>query len=628
MKKALLYVGICISLGIQAQTRDSIAHIPEVEIIESRFEDFQTGFKKTTIDSAIILQSNAQSLADLLSFNTPIHIKNYGPANIATASFRGTGAQHTAILWNGFNIQQPMLGQFDFSLFPNLAVDAIEIQHGGNGALFGSGAIGGTIILKQLPKWNDGLVSNFTLTAGSFGRLQQTVALAYSNKSYSGKLMVSHQESKNDFEYYSNTNLPRKKSRLTNANLKQYFVTTDHYWKYKLRHTFAIHGWYHLSNRQIAPSLNEATSNAFQDDKALRIAADWNYKTNQEYLTIRTGLFYDVLNYSDINKSTYAKSNSQNWIAEIEYAKKWGRYIKSNTGINFTSTHATADGYQNKIAQQRTALFYALKFNKNKWTVQQSTRIETVDKTVTPIMPSAGVLYEWNKKLHLTANFSRSFRVPTLNERFWQPGGNPNLLPEDGWGGEVGTKYTSEIWHIKWEYQATFFTRNNFNQVVWLMGNGFPQPVNMKHILTSGTEQSIKLEYPIHHKWKIASNHAINTTEAINKRKVSPNDASENKYLIYTPRISQQHQVSIKYASHSLSYQHAYNGMRYTTSDNTDWLDNYAIGNIFLLIGYPIRQVKTTFQFGINNIWNTNYVVVADRPMPGRNYQLTLTFKI
>jgi iron complex outermembrane receptor protein len=215
-----------------------------------------------------------------------------------------------------------------------------------------------------------------------------------------------------------------------------------------------------------------------------------------------------------------------------------------------------------------------------------------------------------------------------LNERFWQPGGNPNLLPEDGWGGEVGTKYTSEIWHIKWEYQATFFTRNNFNQVVWLMGNGFPQPVNMKHILTSGTEQSIKLEYPIHHKWKIASNHEINTTEAINKRKVSPNDASENKYLIYTPRISQQHQVAIKYADHSLSYQHAYNGMRYTTSDNTDWLDNYAIGNIFLLIGYPIRQVKTTFQFGINNIWNTNYVVVADRPMPGRNYQLTLTFKI
>ena len=212
MKKALLYVGICISLGIQAQTRDSIAHIPEVEIIESRFEDFQTGFKKTTIDSAIILQSHAQSLADLLSFNTPIHIKNYGPANIATASFRGPGAQHTALLWNGFNIQQPMLGQFDFSVFPNLAVDAIEIQHGGNGALFGSGAIGGTIILKQLPKWNDGLVSNFTLTAGSFGRLQQTVALAYSNKSYSGKLMVSHQESKNDFEYYRNTNLPRKKS--------------------------------------------------------------------------------------------------------------------------------------------------------------------------------------------------------------------------------------------------------------------------------------------------------------------------------------------------------------------------------------------------------------------------------
>ena len=36
---------------------------------------------------------------------------------------------------------------------------------------------------------------------------------------------------------------------------------------------------------------------------------------------------------------------------------------------------------------------------------------------------------------------ARSYRAPTLNERYWVPGGNPALLPEAGWGSEAGLRH-------------------------------------------------------------------------------------------------------------------------------------------------------------------------------------------
>src|SRR5690606_15367662 len=51
------------------------------------------------------------------------------------------------------------------------------------------------------------------------------------------------------------------------------------------------------------------------------------------------------------------------------------------------------------------------------------------------------VLKRPQQQLAMTGGFSRSFRIPTFNDRYWGVQGNPNLKAEDGFNIEGGIIY-------------------------------------------------------------------------------------------------------------------------------------------------------------------------------------------
>ena len=111
----------------------------EMEIVSTQLE--QSGTTKTTIfDSVVRSGSELTNLAGLLADNSVVFIKSYGRGGLATASFRGTAASHTQVLWNGFQITSPMLGQVDLSLVPAVFFDEAKLQYGGSPLEFIPGA--------------------------------------------------------------------------------------------------------------------------------------------------------------------------------------------------------------------------------------------------------------------------------------------------------------------------------------------------------------------------------------------------------------------------------------------------------------------------------------------------------
>ena len=111
--KSLLVV--CLFVHCKVQAQDTVA-LKDVEISAKKIELSQIGKKTEAIDSTVKEQFKYTSIADLLSYNSSVFIKNYGPGGLATTAFRGGNASQTAVLWNGFNLQNAMLGQADLSL--------------------------------------------------------------------------------------------------------------------------------------------------------------------------------------------------------------------------------------------------------------------------------------------------------------------------------------------------------------------------------------------------------------------------------------------------------------------------------------------------------------------------------
>ena len=147
----ILLSSVCSNIGYG----QSVATLLEtVTVLAPIHAQYAVGFRVQKVDSLLMQRYQHGTISDLLSFSSTLGIKNYGVGKLSTSSLRGMSAVHTAVLWNGININQPNLGQSDFSTLPMLGFEQVFIQYGGAGSLFGSGAVAGTIMLQSKPTWS------------------------------------------------------------------------------------------------------------------------------------------------------------------------------------------------------------------------------------------------------------------------------------------------------------------------------------------------------------------------------------------------------------------------------------------------------------------------------------------
>lgn len=78
-------------------------NIPEIAVYGARPMK-EIGVQQTKFDTVILKENIALSMADVLTFNSSIFVKNYGRATLSTVAFRGTSPSHTQVSWNGMKI--------------------------------------------------------------------------------------------------------------------------------------------------------------------------------------------------------------------------------------------------------------------------------------------------------------------------------------------------------------------------------------------------------------------------------------------------------------------------------------------------------------------------------------------
>ena len=73
---------------------------------------------------------------------------------------------------------------------------------------------------------------------------------------------------------------------------------------------------------------------------------------------------------------------------------------------------------------------------------------------------------------------------------------------------------------------------------------------------------------------------------------------------------------------------HRYISQVFVATDNSDFLPAYYLTNLEIGKEFTWQNRRVAAAFKINNVGNTNYENVAQRPMPGRSFEGILRFNL
>ena len=200
MKKLIIGIMLLLPGVLGAQRLSKGLHIPEVTIYGKRpMKDI--GVQKTKMDSLILKENIALSMADVLTFNSSIFVKSYGRATLSTVAFRGTSPSHTQVTWNGMRINNPMLGMTDFSMIPSYFIDDASLLHGTSSVNETGGGLGGSVKLSTQPAEADGFGLQYIQGIGSFKTFDEFLRLTYGNNHWQSSTRIVYSSSPNDYTY-------------------------------------------------------------------------------------------------------------------------------------------------------------------------------------------------------------------------------------------------------------------------------------------------------------------------------------------------------------------------------------------------------------------------------------------
>lgn len=655
--------------SLRAQ-RDSTARtvaIEQVEIAGQRPMK-EIGVQRTVLDSAILRENISSSLADALSAGSTLFIKSYGRATLSTASFRGTAPSHTQVTWNGMKVNSPMLGQVDFSLIPSYFVDRAAIYHGASSVGITGGGLGGAITLATREPDQEGFSLRYIQGYGSFTTFDEFFRASYRGRRWSSSTRVLVSTSENDFRYrnYDSKQFvtdadgqiignyyPLERNR--NGAFRDLHLLQELYYSSDRGDRFALAAWYLDTDRGLALLSSDRNSTRekrnSQTERTLRAVVSWERLFGRLKAGARAGYTYDDLRYrmeSDPDGAgnfipvTDARSRIHTLFvrAEAEYApdERWlvtvnlsGHQHRVHSGDLSVIDATTGRRADTLYRQQR---FELSAFASAKWRpverlgVALDLRWELYGDRSTPLIPALFVDWQLSRRgnVLLKASAARNYRYPSLNDLYFQPGGNPDLDPERGWTWDAGVESSLKSRRSALRLSATLFDSRIDDWILWIATakQGVYTPINIRRVHSYGAEGKITVSTSTASGWHFAVDGNLAWTRSINRGdKFSEADESVGKQLVYIPVWSGAFTARASWRRWVLSYKWQWYSERFTMSNNDlgalGRVAPYIMNDIALEKSLELRRISLSIKGCIYNLFNEEYQSVLGRPMPRLN---------
>ena len=617
--------------------------------------------KETHIDSLILMEKVNASLSDLLAENTTVFIKDHGRGALATASFRGTASSHTQVNWNGMNINSPMTGMVDFSLIPVYLIDDLDLKYGAASISDHGGGLGGSINLNNKPHWKRRNYVKYIQGIGSYSTFEEFLDIGTGNNKFRSRTRLYHNASKNDYTFLNrgigeidpqSGEIVHSLDTNHNADYRIYGILQELYFKVDGQNVLSARWWWQQADRTIPRATSyEGTDNRNlnrQQDLDNRILLEWKRYLQKGKFMLRSGYAGKKLDYTLKNQVpglgsiplVYSESHLKSFLNTASYEQKIKPTLNFKAEIDLDLHHVdtkdtvSKSGYQKDRAEVSSLLGLQKNF-RGRLNLNLMIRQNWTDWQDHQFIPFLGFDYLLMKEqdLILKGNIARNYHRPALNDKYWQPGGNPDLKEEKGLGYEFGLEYRVEFDKHKIRSELTFFHSEIDDWILWIPSyKGYWEPKNIKRVTSKGLELSVFLEGAMgEFKYKLNANYAY--TSSVNKGDALVwGDASYGKQLVYVPLHSGNLMLSLRWKKFHITYQHNAYSERYTTSSNDisrrDWLYPYYMNSLMAGKEFRLGKANLSAEFKIYNLFDETYHSVLYRPMPGRNYMFLIMVKI
>ena len=663
MKRFLALAAICATASHLFAIRhnqadhadDSTKHIREV-VVKSRMKFAETTPQQTLKTEKLERLGN-HNVADALRFFSGIQVKDYGGiGGMKTVNIRSLGSEHLGISYDGIQLGNAQNGQIDLGQFSLDNVEEVSLYNGQRNSIlqtatdFGSAAL--VMIRSRRPVFDNGKSYNLQIKGKASSYDTYRLSALYEQRvspslttSISAEALSATGNYK--FRYHTaayDTTATRRNSDIEalRAEANAYLsMPSGLYGTLKLYTYHAERGipgaiasnvWARGERQWDNNSFAQGTlQKSFGNRLTSRLVAKYAYYDTRYLNNDTTKMLIDN-NYKQ-QELFISLSNvyelMRNWSISLSYDFKWNKLNSDIHGFvyprrlsNLISLATAIDLGRVKIQSSVLATF-----------ADDHTRIGTEPEGASSVTPA--VFVSWTPAedcpLSLRAFAKKSFRMPTFNDLYYVDVGNAKLKPETAIQYNIGAAY-SKTWSnsmltmLRLQADAYYNTVSDKimafpkgTQFRWTM-------MNLGKVHISGIDATAEASLSPTPRLTIGARLQSTWQRAIDV--TSSNTSYYKDQLPYTPEHSGSAMITAAYGNTELNYSLLYSGERYSQQENIERnrMDAWHTSDIALTHKIRIKDSQLSISAEVNNLFNKDYDMVKNFPMPLRSYSVAMKY--
>lgn len=604
----LVFFVTLLCMGTIVAQNDSIVQLEEVILSDARLYRFSEGVKVRTLTDSLVELTNP-TFTDMLRFNSSIYLKENGYGMVSSPSFRGTNAQHTAVIWNGININSPLTGQTDFGVLLPQNYDKIAIRSGGGSVQYGSGAIGGSIHLNNELNFEEHFENTVHLGYGSYDTKKLNYRASYGDDSFSLGFGMNFTDSANDYPYLETD------QKNENGAFSQININANAGYFFKKEVLLKFHHNTFFGDRNLSGTLTAPSDDNYKDANS-RSLLELSHFGDGHVLKVKAAhLFEKYEYYANKNRPEHSFGKVNTFIVAYDHKLNLGTFT-INGLLDYRATRAEGSSLEQAKRNQFATTILMEHRPTDKLSYGLNIRKDWVNDFESPFLMALNGSYQIRPWYLLKLNASKNFRLPTFNDLYWLGAGNLDLVPETSVQMEMGQLFTVKNTSI----ELTAFYIDLDDMIQWRPDTtGLFIPQNIRAARQYGLETTLNYQ----RSW---GKHQLKFTGGWTYTKSI--DQETERQLIYVPLNKVNASFDYSVERFKFYSQVLFNSSVFTTTDHSNALEGYTVANIGGQYQFIKKQgLLMTLGLRVNNLFNKNYQNVAYRPMPNRNVLIQIIAK-